>query len=174
MWLFPQPYWQKDDQIHCRKTNLKSINSPVCHPGRRWSGLSPLSWCCHPGAYQVWHKMALGHIEDIIQTKRKMYYQVIDTNSPNLQTNLVYHIINISQRLWGNMKTGIEKNMKQPFVRHPKIHNVWLKVEKCLCYHLQLSGRSISHILYIQGRMDGLPIYTHILWVIPFIITLVP
>lgn len=131
----------------------QSINSPVCHPGPRWSGLSPLSWCCHPGAYQTWHKMALGYIEGKIRRKAgKIYYQVIDTNSPNLQTNLVYHIINVSQRLWGNMKTGYEEDTK---------HNV--KVEK-FCVHMRLSGRSTSYILYIQGRMDGLPNYTHILF----------
>lgn len=34
-----------------------------------------------------------------------MYYEVIEMNSPDLQTNIVYHIINISQRLKGDTKT---------------------------------------------------------------------
>lgn len=31
------------------------------------------------------------------------FIQIFGTNSPNLQTNLVYHVINISQRLRSNM-----------------------------------------------------------------------
>lgn len=45
-------------------------------------------------------------------------------NSPDLQTNLVYHIINISQRLKGNMKTRDQEmkheNMKPTFHQIPK------------------------------------------------------
>lgn len=36
-----------------------------------------------------------------------MYHYIVYIYSPNLQTNLVYHIINISQRLRKNMKTRI-------------------------------------------------------------------
>lgn len=46
-------------------------------------------------------------------------------NSPDLQTNLVYHIINISQRLKGKIKAENQENMKKnTYIIHPKNLNV--------------------------------------------------
>lgn len=55
--------------------------------------------------------------------KQEMYYEVIDMDSPYLQTNPVYHIINISQRLKRDMKTI-------SFCHIPKTINLCLKVKK--------------------------------------------
>lgn len=80
-----------------------------------------------------------------------MYNEVIDMNSPDLQANLVYHIINISQRLKGNMKTR-DQDMKHETTFHqiPKI---------IIMFDLKLNSKLWSEtprnqILCLQG-IDG-------------------
>lgn len=85
------------------KKSSFQFNSPVCHPDPHWSDHVPLFWCCHPVVYQTWQKRKDGN--KVVKTETK--YQCISIfgrNSPNLQTNLVYNIVNISQRLRRHMK----------------------------------------------------------------------
>lgn len=52
--------------------------------------------------------------------QQNMYHYIIYIiYSPNLQTDLVYHIINISQGLSRNMKTISQENINQSFFKHP-------------------------------------------------------
>lgn len=68
-----------------------------------------------------------------------MYYEVVDMNSPDLQANLVYHIVNTSQRLKGD-----KSNMEQLLVKHPNKIMFELKVKILRCMSNTLNYITIS------------------------------